>query len=52
MEETYRKVLMDKTPEELTKLALKKGIYVNKRKPKEQIVNHIMNKLLSSENDE
>lgn len=52
MEETYRKVLMDKTPEELTKLALKKGIYVNKRKPKEQIVNHIMDKLLSSENDE
>lgn len=51
MEETYRKVLMSKTPEELSKLAMKKGIYVNKRKPKETIVNHIIDKLLSSDSE-
>ena len=49
MEETYRKILMEKSPDELVKLALKKNIYVNKRKPKEYIVNHIIDKLLSSD---
>ena len=52
MEDTYRKVLMDKSVDDLVKLALKKGIYVNKRKPKEMIVDHIMSKLLSLDKDE
>ena len=52
MESTYRKVLMDKSVDDLVKLALKKGIYVNKRKPKETIVDHIMAKLLSSDKDD
>ena len=43
---------MDKSVDDLVKLALKKGIYVNKRKPKETIVDHIMAKLLSSDKDD
>ena len=46
MVEIYHKTLMQKSVDDLDKLATKKGIYVNKRKPKEVIVDHMIAKLL------
>lgn len=48
MVEVYRKTLIQKTVDELEKLATKKGIYVNRHKPKETIVDHIISGLMKS----
>ena len=48
MVEVYRKTLMQKTVNELDKIATKKGIYVNKHKPKEVIVDHIISGLIKN----
>ena len=45
MEEQYKNLLMKKSIDDLVKLGNMKGIYVNKRKPKEEIVDHIFNSL-------
>lgn len=46
MTDTYRQVLMDKSKDELFKIGSKNGLYINKRKPKEYIVEHIMQKIV------
>ena len=48
MVEVYRKTLMQKTVNELDKIVTKKGIYVNKHKPKEVIVDHIISGLIKN----
>lgn len=47
MVEKYKEVLMNKDKEELFKIAVNKGAYVNKRRPKEEIVDHILKKMLN-----
>ena len=42
----YQKVLLSKTVDELVDIGRSKGIYVNKYKPKEVIVDHILKKML------
>lgn len=46
MVEKYRELLMSKSVDELYKYAVKKDIHVNKHKPKELIVDHILQKVL------
>lgn len=48
VEKTYKEILMKKTPEELFRMGVQKNIYINKRKPKEVIVDQLMGKLLKS----
>lgn len=47
MVEKYREILMSKSVDELYKYALKKDIHVNKHKPKDLIVDHILQKVLA-----
>lgn len=47
MVEKYKEVLMNKDKEELFRIAVNKGAYVNKRRPKEEIVDHILKKMLN-----
>lgn len=47
MVEKYKEVLMNKDKEDLFKIAVNKGCYVNKRRPKEEIVDHILKKMLN-----
>ena len=42
----YKNVLLSKTVEQLVELGRQKGIHVNKYKPKEVIVDHILKKML------
>lgn len=48
MAEEYRKILMNKTVDELYVIGTRNDIHVNRHKPKEYIVEHIMQKLIPS----
>ncbi len=48
MAESYKKILMDKSIDELYTLGTKQGLHINKYKPKELIVEHILSKLMDS----
>lgn len=47
MAEKYKEILMSKSVDALYKYALKNDIHVNKHKPKELIVDHILQKVLA-----
>ena len=48
MAEQYRQILMNKSIDELCEIGIRNNIHVNRRKPKEYNVDHIMQKLLPS----
>ena len=42
----YKEVLLNKTIDELVNIGRNKGLYINKHKPKEVIIDHILKKML------